>query len=483
MSHGDLEAIKASNSDDTDKCFQQVLATWLRSRCRPTSWRVLADALRSTTVGYDCLADSIVDGRDNSVNVSNGDSASNSISGGGDENVITFQCPCEKCSLESYVSDGCPRQESYPYLDSTKLTKDETNNLIQVLNSKTDKIKEIFRDLSDSMCVSLKERKKPVEELVRHALNIMVNNNSEAAPFTLLKEHQEELKRATTVDGVFIALIPHMSFFNYGILKHLIEKLGSENDKKLLAEYISEFSTFCQQRVFEVSPLRVGVSGTKKCKVKKFAVLLTKHDNKATLMDVDIAAEKFANLLGLKRSALNVEVIDSGSVLLVLSLPTFIADGIFPLDPILLRCLKENGFILFAPEDSHEMAPVSMRQQTESSQENLDQTELQTRCDSHESRSRQLELAQKSFEQSSRSESDVNPNKRILKFTGENQEISGITLFLKSSPLWFNGCTCTIQINKQSLGDKPCPQYFQVTYNYTLQGVSLLRSLTPCTCT
>ena len=369
MSQGDLDAIKASNSNDTDDCFKQVLATWLRSCSKPT-WRVLADALRSPTVGYHCLANnielshSIVDRRDhthNSVNVSNGDS--NTISGEGDENAITFQCPCEECSLESYVSDGCPRRQSYPYLYLAKLSEDEKEDLIQVLSHNTDDVKKSFRELVDSTCVSLKMREKTAEELVRCALNIIVNNNSEAAPLTLLKEHQEELKSATTVDGVFIALIPHMSFFNYGILEHIIVNLGSDNDKESLANYLSKFNTFCQRRVFEVFPLRVGVSGTEKGKVKKFAALLTEYDNKATLMDIKRAKRKLANLLGLKSSALTLQIIDSGSVLLVLSLPTFIADGIFPLDPIRTRYLKENGFVLFIPEDSHLMSPEPMHKQ------------------------------------------------------------------------------------------------------------------------
>ena len=277
----------------------------------------------------------------------------------------------------------------------------------------------MFRDLLDNVCVSLKKREKTVKELVRHALNIVINNNSEAAPLTLLKEHQEELKNATTVDEVFIALIPHMSFFNYGILEHIIEKLGSDKDKKSLSKYSSEFNTFCQQRVFEVSPLRVGVSDVEKCKVKKFAVLLTEHDNKATLMDVDIAAEKFANLLGLKRSALSVEVIDSGSVLLILSLPVFIAEKLFPLDPIYSKYLKEKGFVLFIPEDSHVIAPTGnqMPKQTKSSQEDKssrqDETQLQKHC--HES-----------LEQSSVSESNVSYDESIL---DDHQEISGNSVY------------------------------------------------------
>ena len=135
VSQGDLEAIKASNNNDADVCFREILTRWLQRCSRPT-WRVLADALRSPTVGHHCLANDIVlshsivfdrDRTRNSVNVSKGDS--NSVAEEDDDSAISFECPCKECSLESYVSDGCPRQKSYPYLDSTNLTKDEMKDL------------------------------------------------------------------------------------------------------------------------------------------------------------------------------------------------------------------------------------------------------------------------------------------------------------------------------------------------------------------
>ena len=281
--------------------------------------------------------------------------------------MITFQCPCKGCSLESYASKGCPvsQQGSYPYIDLTQLEEDERKDLVQVLNRNTDEIKQEFRKLLESTIVSLnKDNNISTERFAGCALNIVVNNSSEA-PITLLKVHEQELQNAKSIDAIFNVLILHMSFFNYGILTHVITNLGSNADKTLLDEYNTKFNNFCKLRVFEVSPLQVGMNNAEKCGRKKFVVLLTKHDKEATLMDIDRAVEKLANLFDLKRLALSIDMIDSGSVLVVISLPTFITNKVFPLDSNSIKCLKESGYIIFVPGDSSIMSPNPVQKQTE----------------------------------------------------------------------------------------------------------------------
>ena len=288
-----------------------------------------------------------------------------SIAAESDEKVIIFQCPCKRCSLESYASTGCPesQQKSYPYFDATQLKRDEKMDLVQILNRNTDEIKREFRRLVESTRDSLHNNNVSMGRFRGCALNIVVNNSSKA-PITLFEEHIQDLNRAQSIDAIFDILIPHMSFFNYEILTHIIQYLGSNDDKKLLDEYNSKFNNFCKLRVFEVSPLRIEMSDTEKCKRKKYVVLLTKHDKEATLMDIDKAVEKLADLFCLKRSALSIDMIDSGSVLLVISLPTFIANKIFPLDSNGIKRLKENGYIIFIPEDANIVTPKPVQKQT-----------------------------------------------------------------------------------------------------------------------
>ena len=80
---------------------------------------------------------------------------------------------------------------------------------------------------------------------------------SDDVPQPLLPEAQDRLEEAKTIDRIFILLMRHklISYFNYGILKHIIETHGSEDDKRRLMEYVDEFQVFCRRKVFEVPPV------------------------------------------------------------------------------------------------------------------------------------------------------------------------------------------------------------------------------------
>ena len=54
-----LDAIELANGQNPDRCFRAVLTKWLREHERPT-WRVLAEALRSPSVGQSHLAEQIL---------------------------------------------------------------------------------------------------------------------------------------------------------------------------------------------------------------------------------------------------------------------------------------------------------------------------------------------------------------------------------------------------------------------------------------
>ena len=54
-----LEAIEVANGQNLDRCFRAMLTKWLREHERPT-WRALAEALRSPSVGQSNLAEEIL---------------------------------------------------------------------------------------------------------------------------------------------------------------------------------------------------------------------------------------------------------------------------------------------------------------------------------------------------------------------------------------------------------------------------------------
>ena len=254
--------------------------------------------------------------------------------------------------MESYLDYGCPKltKISYPYLDLSKLEESDRIDLKSKLSQDIKEMEKCFANLFSETCDSLDDRGINVQKLVRHALGLGVyESSSNQQP--LLKEDEKQLMDTQSMDKAFIILRRHMSFFNFDLLKHITDsrKLCTDDDRKRMEDYCSRFEEFCRRKVFEVPPAAFGVS-TSKCKRKTFVVFMTKHDKSAnTLIDMNEAIEKIAHLLKLKRSALYLHRIDKGSLILVFSIPTFVARKLFPLKPSMIAKLRAEGLLLLIP--------------------------------------------------------------------------------------------------------------------------------------
>ena len=203
--------------------------------------------------------------------------AKDKVDGRGDAYEV-FRCPCGECSLESYLEDGCPKSNSssFPYLDVSNLNEDDKEDLTHQLSQDTSEMITSFAKLLDEICVSLAERAVSMQRVIMRSLSLGAYE-SQTIQKPLLNEDETELKSAKTVDEVFILLRPHMSFFNFELLKHITDCriLCSDSDREHMAEYISKFDVFCKRKVFEVPPGVAGqpTSKLKKRKRKAFAVL------------------------------------------------------------------------------------------------------------------------------------------------------------------------------------------------------------------
>ena len=209
-----------------------------------------------------------------------------------------------------------------------------------------------FAKLLDKMRVSLKQRDISVQSLAACALSLGAYE-SDIIQKPLLSEDEKDLRSSKTIDEVFLVLRPHMSFFNFELLKHITDstELCSDSDRERMDEYVSKFDLFCKRKVFEVPPGAVGqpAAELKKCKRKTFAVFMTKHEAKPNLVFVNAAKGKIANLLKLKPSTLHLHKIDEGSLIFIFSVPNFVARKLFPLKPSVIVKLKEEGFLISMP--------------------------------------------------------------------------------------------------------------------------------------
>ena len=192
----------------------------------------------------------------------------------------------------------------------------------------------------------------------------------------LLKEEGGALTKAQSVRDTFHALRPHMSFFNYEILKYLIERKGSEDDKIALAVYLENFTEFCKRHVFEVPFITYSnghqIEGHNK--KQKLHIKITEHFKAAFLIksttedlpstsdesqaknicsskleinleDAKSIQRKFASILDLNPSSLFLDTISEGSIIVTFLLPTCVSLGGLDHNPeIALLCT--NGILI-----------------------------------------------------------------------------------------------------------------------------------------
>ena len=346
LSKNDTDAIKKEKCNNVVDCLTEMLTVYLKRAKPEPSWRSIIAALKAKAVGESQKAKELEEeylSHDQAVVSSplrqlNAESASvdhhdNSNSNSTDRETLQQQ----NLSLAA-DSDGV---DNFPYLDTSTLSSHERKDLIQRLSRDYKNILTKFAALQTSTCKSLNERNISTEMVANCALTLAVYK-SDDVPQPLLAEEQDLLEEAKSIERIFILLRRHklISYFDYRILKFIIETHGSEDDERRLIEYVDEFQAFCRRRVVEVPPV---ISECTSSTRKVFKVLIT-ADMSATLADIEAAERKIADIFVLDHSVLTLHKITPGSLVLTLSIPITVADKVFPLQASQLSQLEVNGF-------------------------------------------------------------------------------------------------------------------------------------------
>ena len=253
--------------------------------------------------------------------------------------------------MTTYLSDGCPKG-FFPYLELSKLDEDQKDDLIQRLSQETEKMIDSFCALLANTRFSLKAYEVTPLELACRVLELPAYISPNTLK-PLMSDKVEELKNSRTIEESFLILQPHMSFFNFKLLKHIIEgkQTGSDEDRQQLEEYCKKFELYCRRRIVEVPPGTIGQSSTNLVECKRRAFVITSDEKSLAELSLDDARKvkrEIANILGLQSSTLYLHRIEEGSLIFVFSIPEFVAQELLPLNPSLKDALKKNGFYLFA---------------------------------------------------------------------------------------------------------------------------------------
>ena len=352
----DLDVIRMKYRNDPDECFKDSLSMWLKRGDRKPTWGCIVSALKSPTVGYMHLSITLQQRywSNSGTNHRIMDSPQPTPQHQKDITSGHFECPCGKCDLLVYLDKGCPIAGSGPYpylpLDLNEMSENHREDLIQKLTDETAEIIQCFADLLTETGQSMKHKEISVAGLVKVALDFgAYKSGRNQVP--LLNNDRTELKKATSIDDVFIVLQKHVSFFNYEILYHIVRHLGDDSDRTNFENYLCKFKVYCERKVFEVPRRVFDPCDCQRTDSKLFIVIGT-QDLFDKLADVKAAQRKIASLLNLKASTVKLKQIDIGCVILVFSIPRELSD-MFPLEPATSKYLKACGYMVYSSEEQY----------------------------------------------------------------------------------------------------------------------------------
>ena len=127
---------------------------------------------------------------------------------------------------------------SFPYLKVSGLTPEQQEGFSIRLCVESEDIVDKFWSLHSRIYKSLCDRNVLVDKLVTHLLSLHafdpVYKDSQKPA---LQAFFQELRNAGSIEDVLFIIRDYFSFFNYRVIKHIVDGLGTDQDKVELQGY------------------------------------------------------------------------------------------------------------------------------------------------------------------------------------------------------------------------------------------------------
>ena len=188
-----------------------------------------------------------------------------------------------------------------------------------------------FQDLFSATTQSLKQRKISVQEIMCHLIGLGPSPPAyKDLNLPTFRRKLPELTNAKTIDAAMLVIGNYCSFFNYYMIEHIINKLGTRQDKKSLDKYKKEFSQYAERLVFEC-PSEVGTMSEG---LAKMVVTLDEtYYKNYTLKYLELFVNNLRKILNIPSSTVfKLCQINPGSVKLTFQLHHSMVGNIFPLN-------------------------------------------------------------------------------------------------------------------------------------------------------
>lgn len=233
--------------------------------------------------------------------------------------------------LKTGTTEAAPQSPSklshdFGSISPEKLSKEEKEQLHQRLYADSEDMMYKFQNLFAATTDSLRDRNVPVSELTRH-LELLgsVKPTYKDAGLPPLRHQLPGLTDAKTIKAAMSVVKDYCSFFNYRMLEHIINNVGTEQDKLNLVNYKEDFAEYGERHIFECSS-EVGKM------IEGHICMIVTLDDSFDNCSVNHLQSFISNL----RKALNIssEVelrlcrIESGSIKLIFQLPFYVMEDV-----------------------------------------------------------------------------------------------------------------------------------------------------------
>ena len=206
-------------------------------------------------------------------------------------------------------SDSNPRL-TFPCLILSQLTKEQKHQLSHQLYAESIDMVNKFQYLFSATTESLKKREISVKELLCVLVGLgplpPVYKDLNLQEF---RRHFPELTKSKKIDEAMLVISNYCSFFNFGMIEHIINKLGTMQDEKNLTEYKEQFNAYVMRRTFEC-PSEVGTVSEG---LATMFVTLDQTFENCTVTVLGLFAENLRKVLKISPSvAFKLCLVDSG---------------------------------------------------------------------------------------------------------------------------------------------------------------------------
>ena len=257
-------------------------------------------------------------------------------------------CGCGKCTFFTFMVTGCqiptPSASSFPYLDPSEVTPEQQQVLRRRLRTESRRINIQFQNLVSATLTSLQKQQVTVRDFLPHLMTFgadePVLKDSQAPVFD---QRLSDLEKAGDLLEVFMGLKDYMSFFNYHLIEHIINVLGTEEVKAELKKYKTNFQLYAKRRVYECPPQFGPVS---KLGHADIIVKIDSRYENYTLAEIEDFGQELSDLLGVSsKGVLRLCWVQKGYFQLTFQIPSFLKEKIFPLSREQEKALAAKGVI------------------------------------------------------------------------------------------------------------------------------------------